>query len=429
MNIGVILAAGDAKRFGGYKLKQYLKLNGKEVFYYTWQSMLKSNVLDKIILVLDKETIEENYFQVKYNIECIIGGKTRNESIKKAIDYVDKNYTCEKIIFQDSVRPLVDNEVFESYINLLDDYDAVATKAEIIDALATSDLNHVNRSDYYLLQTPEAFSFSCLKDNFSEKKTDTAIITQLKDYKYKIVKSNIFNMKITYPEDLFICEQLSRLNYYKSSTMQSFDKDFLNQGKVLLLGGSGGVGKCIQEYMNKNNIEFLAPTRKDLDLSKLDIDMINNYVGADKIVAIINAAAIYYDDSVPLSKSFNEIFDVNVKSNLVLIEYAKTLDHKINLVMFSSSSSTKGRENITNYSSAKAALNSIIESQASCLYKKNIFLNAIIPEKINTPLIAKLHKTEINTAELLEPEDVIEETMYLATCNEYGKLIHIRKGI
>ena len=101
---------------------------------------------------------------------------------------------------------------------------------------------------------------------------------------------------------------------------------------------------------------------------------------------------------------FNDIFAVNVKANEILIEYAKTLQSKINLVLLSSSSSTKGRENLTNYSAAKSALNSIVESQARILAEQNIFLNAVIPEKVNTPLIEKLHKTKINTRELLEPK-------------------------
>jgi len=95
----------------------------------------------------------------------------------------------------------------------------------------------------------------------------------------------------------------------------------------------------------------------------------------------------------------------------------------------SSSSSTRGRENLTNYSAAKAALNSFVESQSSALAKLQIYLNAVIPEKINTPLIGKLHKTEINTRELLGTEEVIDAVLHCATTKDYGKLIHLRKGL
>ena len=42
MNIGVVLAAGDSQRFGGYMHKQYLKLNGKEVVSYGIREMQKN---------------------------------------------------------------------------------------------------------------------------------------------------------------------------------------------------------------------------------------------------------------------------------------------------------------------------------------------------------------------------------------------------
>ena len=68
-------------------------------------------------------------------------------------------------------------------------------------------------------------------------------------------------------------------------------------------------------------------------------------------------------------------------------------------------------------------------SQAKRLCEKNVYLNSVIPEKVNTPLIAKLHKTEINLRELLEPEEVINAIMYLASSSEHGRLVHIRKGL
>ena len=144
---------------------------------------------------------------------------------------------------------------------------------------------------------------------------------------------------------------------------------------------------------------------------------------------IVNVAAAYAGDDAGLVETFDKIFDVNLKANLVLIEYAKKLNKRVNIVVMSSSSSTRGRENLTNYSAAKAALNSIVESQGKCLADMNIYLNAIIPEKIDTPLIGKLHKTAINKRELLDVDEVIDAVIEYAQVNVGGKLVHIRKGL
>ncbi len=61
MNIGVILAAGDSKRFGGYMHKQYLKLNGIEVVGYSIKAMKSCDEIDDIILVVDNEEFDSQY--------------------------------------------------------------------------------------------------------------------------------------------------------------------------------------------------------------------------------------------------------------------------------------------------------------------------------------------------------------------------------
>lgn len=72
MNIGVILAAGDSKRFGGYMLKQYLKINGMEMVAYSIRAMRAAKSIDKIILVEDGEEFQSHYIAEKYNVECKI---------------------------------------------------------------------------------------------------------------------------------------------------------------------------------------------------------------------------------------------------------------------------------------------------------------------------------------------------------------------
>ncbi len=427
MNIGVILAAGDSKRFGGYMHKQYLKLNGIEVVGYSIKAMKSCDEIDDIILVVDNEEFDSQYISKKYEVKCIRGGDTRNISIFNAIEFIKQNHVCDKVIFHDSVRPLVNSSRFSDIICQLDGYDAVVTADEISDALVNKNYGGVKRNDYKLIQSPEGFRFDKIA-NFKFDNDALAIVSQVESSKIKTIKSNVFNMKITYPEDLFIAEQLMRLNYYSVNHNELFFCADVPR-RVLLLGGSGGIGLAIKDFLIENDIVFKSPSHKDLDLKTITVNKIKEYCEDFIPDAIINAAAVYYDDNAGLSNTFNDIFAVNVKANEILIEYAKTLQSKINLVLLSSSSSTKGRENLTNYSAAKSALNSIVESQARILAEQNIFLNAVIPEKVNTPLIEKLHKTKINTRELLEPKDVINAIMYFSVAKEYGRLVHIRKGL
>ena len=427
MNIGVILSAGDSKRFGGSMNKQYLKLNGTEVVAYTIKAMRACRAIDEILLVADREEYEAGYISQKYNVRCIAGGETRNRSIHNAICFIRENYPCDNVVFHDSVRPLFPAKKFDEIFENLQTHDAVITVAPINDALVDTDFRPENRENFQLVQAPEAFHFSLLKD-FDPARKDLAIVSQVGTCDILKMPSDVFNMKITYPEDLFIAEQLTRLHYYSVNHNDKFLQR-QNPQSVLLLGGSGGVGQAIEKYLTEHHILFRAPRHSELDLSKMTVQDIRDYCGDFVPAAVINAAAVYYDDNDGLSATFDEIFNVNVKANEILIEYALSLDRRVNLVFMSSSSSTRGREKLTNYSAAKAALNSIVESQSRVLAERGVYLNAVIPEKVNTPLIEKLHKTKINPRELLEPEDVICAIMYFASSDEYGQLVHIRKGL
>lgn len=426
MNIGIILAAGKSSRFGGSMYKQYLKLNGKEVVSYSLQAMRGCPSINKIILVVNEEEYLDRYIEKKYNVECVAGADSRNKSIKNVITYIATKYPeAKKILFHDAARPFVTSDTLQVFFEKLDEYEAVVSVAEITDALTDIKLKHVDRTEFCQVQTPEAFLMSILNE-FDENSQSNAIVSQFSDKKIFKVQSDILNLKINYPQDLFFAEQIDKTTYYKANDRI---EECSGIEDVLLLGSSGGIGSVLSKYFEDNNINCWKPKHSELDLENISVENIEKYMQGNKPKVIINTAAAYADDEIGLSSTFDKIFSINVKSNLVIIEYAKTLNQRVNIIVFSSSSSSKGRKNLTNYSSSKAALNSVVESQADVLAAKDIFLNAIIPEKVDTPLISKLHKTSINTRELLSPSDIVSAVKYYSITKEYGKLVNIRKGL
>lgn len=433
MNIGVILAAGFSKSFASPIHKQYLKLNGKEVVYYTIKAFQRSKKIDKTLLVLDRDAYQDGYISNKYDIECLEGGDTRNISIQNAIDYVKKHYPeCDNIVFHDAARPFIRAYVIDDLISILDRGElAAVTVSKIKDSLGTKDnLSQVSRDNNLLIQTPEAFNFKFISSIFNKDAHATALAhqaskhTRIYQYTY-----NHFNFKITYPTDLFLAEQFMRINFSTHSSIDEFDPTLLKNKKVLLLGGTGGMGSELVKYFIKNNIEYLSPKLEQLDLSKATYDEFKAVCKDFNPDIMINTAAVSFNDSDGIIQTFDTVFAVNLKSNLYLIELAKELNKEVHIVVISSSSSTMGRVGITNYSASKAALNSVVESQSEVLHKQNIYLNAIVPEKVNTPMIQKLHKAYIDTRELLDVDEVIKVILKYSVNKEYGRLVHIRKGL
>lgn len=200
MNIVVILAGGLGVRFGQKKPKQYHLLNGTEVIEYVYNAAVSSRLADKTIIVSSES--------LRYEADYAPGGATHNESVKNAITYVEQQYpSCEKIVFADSVRPFVSSRMIDTYFELLDDYDAVITAQHITDSLGKKNISFVDRSDYFLIQKPEAFRFPVLQAHFHADSPKTAIVQQMPP---EARICNCFeyrqNMKITYPEDLRVAE-------------------------------------------------------------------------------------------------------------------------------------------------------------------------------------------------------------------------------
>lgn len=424
--VGVILAAGPSIRFNSPVHKQYLKLNGKELIYYSIRQMRASKCFHEIIAVVDKTEYESQYIANKYGIKCILGGETRNQSIQNAIDYYKSVNEPDYILFHDCSRPLCEAILFSTVVKMLEDYDAVAPASLISDGVVNNQLINVPRDQYRLVRTPEAFDFGLLTRYFNKDSMNTSIISQIpSNENIKLFMNNTFDFKITYPEDLFVAEQLVNTSY-ESTKFE--DQNLAIEGKILLLGGSGGVGQCLIDYLEEHDADYYAPSHADLDLMDVTVEQLTKKIPFSPDI-IINASASYASDDEDYLETFDRIMNVNVRANLVLIKYAQTLGHRVNIVLLSSSSSTRGRENLTNYSASKAALNSIVESQGSKLKEKEVYLNAIVPEKINTPLIEKLHKQKINKRELLEPFEVIPIIVKYCNTEESGKIVHVRKGL
>lgn len=207
MNVGIVMAGGIGSRFKGDIPKQYYKINGKEMIYYTIDAFKEAKSIDEIVIVLNDNEFELDKKENKYNCHTVIGGKTRNHSFYNALKYINDNFpNCDKIIENNAACPMIKASVIDEYMNLLDTYDFVQTTYKITDALGSDIHKNVKREEFYLIQSPDAYRF---KELFKVYNPDSKTIhpaMQLENAK----GFNYFdfgqNIKVTYPEDIKICE-------------------------------------------------------------------------------------------------------------------------------------------------------------------------------------------------------------------------------
>ena len=157
------------------------------------------------------------------DVSIIPGGKSRNDTIMNAIDFIEKNYGLDEdsiVITHDAVRPFVTHRIIEDNIKAVEEGAACDTVIPATDTIVESMDNHVisqipDRSKYYQGQTPQSFKAKKFKDLYNslseeEKQilTDAAKVFVIKGEKVTLVQGETFNIKVTYPYDLQVAETL-----------------------------------------------------------------------------------------------------------------------------------------------------------------------------------------------------------------------------
>lgn len=411
-NIAIVLCNGKGARFGSKIPKQFMSLNGKPVVQYVIDAIEESKIIDYIILVGKSKY----WTNVKINLpfKIIEGGSSRNESVIKGIEYA-KHLKGTNIIIFDSVRPLITSKHITNIIKELDKGEsAVITTQKITDALIKIKNNYLEDSlqrDYYkITQTPDAFKLDILK-NFHTKQIQTGTTSgNLVDCRVKCLDFEGLNLKITHKKDLFYAEKL--INY--KEVLQREPK--LKGQKILVLGGSGGIGNEVVKKLKKYNVDLYYPSREELNLSKIS----DSYYLKEEWDCIINCAGVNCIDKDISYKKFKEVFDINVWVTLYILLYAKTK----NVILIGSTSASFGREGISLYSASKSALNSLVES----LSHKDKKVNIICPANVNTKMQDYVHPNSDKT-KYMSPKKIADIILRYINVDFSGHIVYIKEGL
>lgn len=225
-----ILAGGKGTRMGNINMpKQFLTLNTRPIIIHTIEKFLLNDRFDKIIVVSPKEWINHTKDIIKKHIGTndhivvVQGGHDRNESIMSGIRYIESTFGLKDddvIVTHDSVRPFLTHRIIDENIDAALEYGAVDTVIEAIDTIIQSEDGEVIsnipvRDQMYQGQTPQSFNIKMLVGLYNslteEQKgilTDACKICALKGEKVKLVKGEVFNIKVTTPYDLKVANAI-----------------------------------------------------------------------------------------------------------------------------------------------------------------------------------------------------------------------------
>ena len=215
--IAVIVAGGSGTRMGMELPKQFLKVKGKPLLFYTLDVFLRAYDDLKVILVLPEEYTEtgreiiDAYFD-ETRVTVAVGGATRFESVKNGLKLVED----EAIVFvHDAVRCLVTIDLVRRCHDMAIETGSAIPVIKCNDSvrLVTEDGSEpVERDKVMLVQTPQVFHSKLLlpayQIDYKDRFTDEATVVEAFGMKVSLLEGDKNNIKVTHPADLIVAERL-----------------------------------------------------------------------------------------------------------------------------------------------------------------------------------------------------------------------------
>lgn len=447
-NIAIILAGGIGSRSGLSVPKQFFKVAGETVIEHTITTFNNNNKIDEVWIIVHNQYVtlmesiclKNNWGKVK---KILNGGAERYESSLSAINACDRE-EC-NLIFHDSVRPLVSNRIINEVIDNLEKYNAINVAIPVVDTIISKNGDYINdipdRSTLLRGQTPQAFKLSvirkayelALQDKDFKTTDDCGVVKKyLPDEPIFIVSGEEKNMKLTNKEDIFILDKLFQLKSDKIS--KNLTTNSLSGKVAVVFGGSYGIGKCIVDDLTKLGCTVYSFSRSEngVDISnKLDVEnsMSNVYAETGKIDFVVNTAALLKKEPLATMSDcdINSIIEVNFFGmvNVSKIAYQYLKESKGSLLLFTSSSYTRGRAFYSLYSSTKAAAVNFAQAISQEWYDDGVRVNCINPERTNTPMrVANFGHEDVST--LLAAEEVSHCSINVLLSEATGQVFDVK---
>lgn len=416
---GIILAGGSGNRFEADVPKQFCMLNGRMVVEHSVAAFRESGLFSEILVVLPPEWM--GHPRAACGDRNIAGGRSRNESTWNALQACDPDTAL--VLIHDAARPLVDKRILADCLEALADHDAVDVCIPADDTIVEAEDGMIagipDRRRLMRGQTPQGFRFARIYEAYESNRHDLTATDDVGIYlrlggRCRIVAGSPFNLKLTYPQDLFVAERI--LQYRPAAECAEVD---LSGRSVLLLGGSGGIGSAVWRLLRKSGADVCAPTHGELDLSQPAIP--ERF--SRKWDAIIHAAGILNGASD--AAGVDEMFAVNFRSVVAVADLARRAMQGGAIVVVGSSSAMRGRAGFPLYSASKAAVNNFVEGIAPVLLReRGVRINCIHPGAVSTAMIVG---APVTNRDPLDPDEVARIIVAYTCPGETGQSINIRK--
>lgn len=449
--VAVVLAGGIGVRVGLGIPKQLIKIAGKAIVEHTLEALDASPLIDEIVIMMNAAAIGEldhllHNDRFKKLTRILPGGDTRNDTTKLAIAALDGDDT--KVLFHDAVRPFIDDRIIEDCVRALDEYDAVDTAIPSADTIIQVDENRLitgipDRSMLRRGQTPQAFRLGTIRRAYEIAATDPGfkatddcgvVFTYLPDVPIYVVDGTAENMKVTEPIDVHIADKLFQLQSASLSLESVTSVPDLTGRSVVVFGGSYGIGGSIVEQARAAGatVSEFSRTTTGTDIRSAKavrkaLAKVHEEVGRIDVV-IVTAGVLRVAPLVDSTKrDLKDTIQVNLIGPAIVAREAfpYLVETHGQVVLFTSSSYTRGRAGYSAYSATKAGVVNLTQALAEEWDEANVRINCINPQRTHTPMRTQAFGDEPLDS-LLDPADVARVTLHVAASDLTGQIVTVQ---
>jgi 2-C-methyl-D-erythritol 4-phosphate cytidylyltransferase len=451
--VAVILGGGVGTRLGLDIPKQLIKIAGKTILEHTIALLQAHPMVDEIVVMMAPGHLDAVRAMVRNGgydkvTRILEGAETRNLTSLRALDALPE---C-SVLFHDAVRPLLSDRIITECFEALERYDAVDVAIPSADTIIQVDPEEntiqaiPKRSLLRRGQTPQAFRASVLSAAYALATKDPeftatddcgVVLRYLPDVPIWVVTGEERNIKITDPIDVFLADKLFQLtsSYVPEEHSPEGYRAAL-EGKVLVvLGGSYGIGADIaavaKEYGATVETFSRSTTNTHVerrsDLVAVAEQVVERHGRIDFVVA---TAGILPRGSL-LETTEETIYAATEVNYLAPVFIAQVFFPHLHhtggsLLLFTSSSYTRGRSGYSLYSSAKAAVVNLTQALADEWAESGVRVNCVNPERTGTPMRTKAFGEEPPDS-LLDSRSVARASIDVLLSEGTGHVLDLRK--
>jgi 2-C-methyl-D-erythritol 4-phosphate cytidylyltransferase len=454
-NVAVLLAGGVGARVGLDIPKQLIKIAGRTILEHTLAALDSHPMIDEIIVMMAPGHLdavraivrEGGYTKV---VDILEGADTRNGTTLRALDRLGRE-EC-NVLLHDAVRPLVTariiTECFEA-LRLHQAVDVAIPSADtIIEVSPEETIRDIPpRASLRRGQTPQAFRASVIREAYARAGRDpdfvatddcTVVLRYLPDVPIYVVHGDERNMKVTEPIDVYLADKLFQLSGSDAPAPLSEDayRAALGGRTVVVFGGSYGIGSDIAALAEGYGARVFTFSRSS---TGTDVGKRADIVAAaarvieetDRVDYVVNTAGVLPRGE--LSETTEETIyaatEINYLGPLFLAQefYPHLARTQGSMLLFTSSSYTRGRAGYSLYSSAKAATVNLTQALADEWSSAGVRINCVNPERTATPMRTKAFGHEAKDT-LLDSMAVARSSLDVLVSGQTGHIIDVRKS-